>query len=134
VQITRATNETSPGGKDMTGLVCTEAVFAEQVSRPHEKGATGERALAGAVLEDAIGCYLKYAGARSPKARREFRLASEWIFSSERRWPFSFENICDVLGVDPQSVRPALAAFARPMAARARRRPRRRRAHMIVSH
>jgi hypothetical protein len=111
------------------------AVFPEQLCTPHAKGARGERALAAAVLDNAVESYVRYARGGTPRARREFRLASEWIFSSDRHWPFSFENICDALGVDPQCVRSALVAHASPQVTR--RRPLRRRRHRpesIVRH
>jgi hypothetical protein len=59
----------------------------------------GERELMRAVLEDAIHCL---AGEVGPSRERP-QLASEaraWIVESDSRWPFSFDNICDALGID----------------------------------
>lgn len=65
----------------------------------------GERRLMLAVLEDAVSCFQKYAGASRPRARRLFREAEEWFLEPETAWPFSFESICGVLGIDPDYFR-----------------------------
>jgi hypothetical protein len=64
------------------------------------------------VLRDAVECYQKYALARDPRGRFEFDEARRWIESDERDWPYSFENICDVLDIDPIYLREGLARFA----------------------
>jgi hypothetical protein len=71
--------------------------------RLHAVGA--ERRLMIAVLADAIGCLQKNLRARNAKKRRLFLEAEEWIRSEDIAWPFSFRNICDVLGVDAEALR-----------------------------
>ena len=34
----------------------------------------------------------------------------EWFADHDAHWPFSFENICESLGVDADAIREALAA------------------------
>lgn len=63
-----------------------------------------EQALMLAVLEDAIACYQKYMPADDQSGRALFREAEEWIFEKGDDWIFSFENICEVLGLDPHYV------------------------------
>jgi hypothetical protein len=67
---------------------------------------TGERALMRAVLQDAILCLRGHA-AGVPRERRS--QASEqaywWFMSRDTSWPFSFESICDVLGLEATSLR-----------------------------
>ena len=77
-----------------------------------EAGATNERGLMLAILRDAVECYQKYALARDPQGEDLHREASEWIFSNDREWPFSFENICDVLDIDPLYLREGLERYA----------------------
>lgn len=36
---------------------------------------------------------------------REARRASDYVASTDREWPFSFENLCEALGVDAGSLR-----------------------------
>ncbi len=83
---------------------------------PH-RPATPEVALVIAVLADAVECLRKYRGAAYGYQRRLWRDAEEWFSSEQPGWPFSFENVCAFLRLDPQSVRQSLgvhASTARP--------------------
>jgi len=53
-----------------------------------------------AVLRDALECYQKHAFARDTAGRQLFADAAAWIACEDRRWYFSFENICAVLEID----------------------------------
>ena len=76
-----------------------------------EGGLVRERRLMLAVLEDAVECYQKYALARDPRGRLLFDDACVWIESGEREWPFSYENICEVLGLNPEYIRRGLSKW-----------------------
>ena len=71
----------------------------------------GERRLMVAILEDAVDVYRKQAGARDRKRRQLFDDAEAWIESSERSWIFSYENICDMLGIDAEYLRKGLRVW-----------------------
>jgi hypothetical protein len=73
----------------------------------------GERRLMIAVLEDAVDVYRKLAGATDARRQQTFRDAEEWIESDERSWIFSFQNICDVLGIESEYLRRGLRAIKR---------------------
>jgi hypothetical protein len=67
----------------------------------------GERALMLAVLEDGISCLHGEAG----PARERRQLAAEargWVASADKRWPFSFVNICEAVGFDADVLRSRL--------------------------
>jgi len=65
----------------------------------------GEVALMQAVLDDAIQCFRAHYWL-SPRYRpRIAREATTWLFCDDVHWPFSFVNICTVLGVDPAYLR-----------------------------
>ena len=68
----------------------------------------GEKRLLLAMLEDAVHCFQTYLLARKPHERRLFQEAQEWIESTDTHWFFSFENICDILGIHPGRMREAL--------------------------
>lgn len=70
-----------------------------------------ERRLVVAVLEDAVDCFQKHIHARDEKARQLFVDAEEWISSEDRSWPFSFENVCDLLQINPQYLRRGLMGW-----------------------
>jgi hypothetical protein len=82
-------------------------ILPEQLYSTSNTGDTarGEVALMRAVLEDAIGCFQKYAGKDGRRVQRLASEAEEWLFADDYRWPFSFVNICAVLGLDPEYVR-----------------------------
>src|SRR6187455_1437510 len=64
----------------------------------------GERALMCAVLEDAIHCLMGqgYPGhSRGLLAAR----ARAWVAARDHRWPFSFECICDAIGIESSALR-----------------------------
>lgn len=92
-----------------------------------------EKRLMLAVLEDAIACFQKYLSARDTKGKTIFRDAEEWILEAEKDWLFSFDNVCEVLGFDPQYVRKGLMRWkethlaGRPRAKIYRLTPKRRR-------
>src|SRR4051794_15241622 len=55
----------------------------------------GERRLMLAVLEDAVSCFQKYAGATRPRSKRLYKESEEWFLDTdEGSWPFSFESVC----------------------------------------
>jgi hypothetical protein len=70
-----------------------------------------ERRLMVAVLEDAVSCFQKYAGATRPRGRRLFQEAEDWLLEAESSWPFSFESICSVLGISPEYFREKLKCW-----------------------
>jgi len=67
-----------------------------------------ERRLVIAVLQDAVDCFQKHIDARDRKARQLFVDAEQWIASEDRSWPFSFENVCDLLQINAQYLRRGL--------------------------
>jgi hypothetical protein len=70
-----------------------------------------ERRLAIAVLQDAVDCFQKHLCSRDRKARQLYLDAEEWICSDDRSWPFSFENICDLLQINAEYLRRGLIAW-----------------------
>src|SRR5713101_4192774 len=70
--------------------------------------AHGEIALMRAVLEDAVNCFQKQFVKNGRRTQRLAREAEEWLFRNDYHWPFSFVNICAVLGLDPEYIRMGL--------------------------
>ena len=70
-----------------------------------------ERRLVVAILEDAVDCFHKHLFARDHKARQLFEDAEAWILCEDREWPFSFENICELLDLNPEYLRRGLLAW-----------------------
>src|ERR1700730_3368540 len=67
-----------------------------------------EKRLMLAILEDAIKCFQQNLLVRSGRKKRLFEEAEQWITDVSGDWIFSFETICDTLGVNPEYVRQGL--------------------------
>ena len=67
-----------------------------------------EKALIAAILEDAIHQYHKYRHARDAAGKEQFREAEEWIMHKGDGWIFTFVNVCEFLGLDPEYLRHGL--------------------------
>jgi len=84
------------------------SVLPEQFfSLPSHHG-KGEAALMYAILEDAFNCFTKQFIDNSLRVQRLAKEAEAWFFSKDESWPFSFVNICMVLGINPEYVRKGL--------------------------
>jgi hypothetical protein len=64
-----------------------------------------------AILEDAIACFQKYAFAREGKGKAFFNEAEEWIQQGSAGGIFSFDSVCEVLGLNPSYLRQGLTAW-----------------------
>src|ERR1700688_4915813 len=77
--------------------------YADLVRRNHV--IEGELKLLLAVLEDAIRCYLRNVNAKEGEHRRDFVEVRNWFdgngAGARRGDIFSFENLCEALGIDP---------------------------------
>lgn len=68
----------------------------------------GERKLMLAVLEDAIDC-LQLRGKRTKPIKRQlFQESLDWVKRKDDNDLFSFENICQTLGIDASKLRSGL--------------------------
>jgi hypothetical protein len=68
----------------------------------------GEKRLILSVLEDAVECFMKCIDSPTSKGQRLFRDADEWIALEDKHWVFSFDNVCDMLDINPNYLRRGL--------------------------
>jgi len=68
----------------------------------------GEKRLVLSVLEDAVECFMKCIDSSTNKGQRLFREAEEWISLEDKKWVFSFDNVCEMLDVNPEYLRRGL--------------------------
>ena len=68
----------------------------------------GEERLMLAVLENAVEYFQKYVLARKPSGKQLFREAEEWFLDKDGEALYSFENICETLGLHPDPIRKGL--------------------------
>ncbi len=94
----------------LADLLQPDCVLPEQLVEGYRNDShlSGEKALMLAVLEDGLRCFQEHF--RNPRynPRLLSREAEEWIQADDWDWPFSFNNVCDTLGLDPAAMRAAL--------------------------
>ena len=101
----RARDTASGGGVDLEpAMVLPAQLFGCSL----DASLVPEKRLLHAVLEEAVVTFQRYAMEQGRRGRRLFREAEEWMGSEELRWPCSFRNICDVLGLDAGYLRQGL--------------------------
>ena len=60
------------------------------------------------VVDDCRGSAYRRARGYELAAPRGIRQATNYMASTDRGWPFSFENLCEALGLDADSLRQEL--------------------------
>ncbi len=122
----RQFEDRSPDGPDSETCAAISAQGLEESSRDNSLGnrveigcilpaqfsrvrrttsAEGEKKLMLAVLADAICCYIGNMNAPSQAARLKSLEVQEWFNARDRQALFAFENICDMLDLDPDWLR-----------------------------
>ncbi|RMD83007.1 MAG: hypothetical protein D6815_07735 [Candidatus Dadabacteria bacterium] len=89
-----------------------DAVVGEPGGFP-DRAANPRNRLMLAVLEEALATFRRGLGAKKAEQRRLFYEVDRWIASDDTDWPFSFENICGCLGIDPDYIRRGLRKLKR---------------------
>ena len=64
-----------------------------------------ERALLSALLFDGIQAYMTYALHAEGREKGECREAYLWVHATDSEYVFSFESVCEALGIDPEYLR-----------------------------
>jgi hypothetical protein len=96
--------------ESLADLFAPDIVLPEQFfeGARRDSQASGEKALMLAVLEDGIRCFQEHL--RNPRSNPRLlsQQAEAWIRAVDYEWPFSFNNVCETLGIDPSALRAAL--------------------------
>lgn len=71
-----------------------------------------EYGLVEAVLREAIREYQKFAGQQGRRGSRLFREVHEWFLEDDRKWDFSFINVCQILDLEPGYIRTGLKMWS----------------------
>ena len=97
---------------EFDGSVGTRRHFAEHDSDDAEREIewTPELMLMTAILEDAVACYCRTL--KRPRQNPEIlaRQAEFWMRLDDWESPFSFNNICEALNLDPAAARKRILA------------------------
>jgi hypothetical protein len=96
--------------RTIVGPLVSEDPLSLQVRLEQLSYQEGEKRLMLAVLIDAAGCIERYRNGRRAQSWVECRAALRWVINRDRKWPFSFENICLALDLNADRLRLALCA------------------------
>ena len=71
----------------------------------------GEERLMLAILKDAVDCIERYRSGCKVCSRPEHDAALTWVRTHDHTWPFSFDNICSELDLNPDRLRSSLESL-----------------------
>jgi len=94
------------------GMLQPNVIFPSQHLRARKPLAPEQRLMI-AVVQDAIECIDKYRFATDRRGQQAFDEVTQWLGAKETDWPYSFESICEVLGLDAKAVRHRLGVAKR---------------------
>src|SRR5215510_3253692 len=89
---------------DAADLGLIESVYKRNLRESEER-------LMLAVLESAVEDFQKYVLARKPSGKNLFQQAEDWFLEKDSNELFSFENICETLGLHPDPIRKGLMVW-----------------------
>lgn len=97
-------------GVSMENLFQPDILIQPQYLATHQRRfhQEPEKVLMLALLEDAIVCFQDNFGTDDRRKRALFEDAEQWILDRDSSYIFSFENICEVLGLDAGYLREGL--------------------------
>src|SRR4030095_11319438 len=64
-----------------------------------------------AVLENAVEYFQKYVLAQNPRGKQLFQEAEEWFLDKDGETLYSFESVCETLGLHPDHIRKGLMVW-----------------------
>lgn len=79
----------------------------------HACSSEPERALAAGVLRQAASDLRRFRRSEDAAGREIYRDARSWFNSDDTAWPYSFLNVCQLLGISPEEIRGEVFADAR---------------------
>jgi hypothetical protein len=109
----------------MGTLLVPDVITPEQFyDSRHDDGAIAPvKRLMMAVLEDALRCFQNNSNAATGPRKRLFAEAEQWLCGETGDGPFSFDTVCETLGIEPDFLRGGLRQWrAQQLAGVARRR------------
>ena len=69
------------------------------------------------VVDDCQGLRTEgHEGSRAVADERAYLQATEYVASTDRSWPFSFENLCEAVGVEASVLRQGIGRMLAPAA------------------
>jgi hypothetical protein len=115
-QVERSTNEPGTGRRDpeiLAELFAPEIVLPDQILAGARRDSviSGEKSHMLAVLEDGIRCFQGHLTNERSNPALLSAQSEEWIRAVDYDWPFSFNNVCETLNIDPDALRVSLLGW-----------------------
>ncbi len=86
----------------------------EEIAVSHKPNPTEpEKALAAGVLRQAASDLRRFHQSEDAVGREMHSDARSWFNSNDRDWPYSFLNVCELLGISAEDIRDEVFADAR---------------------
>src|SRR5271155_429959 len=103
----------NPSSRRRHQTYSADSILPVQFYPPRRRSEQAEslKRLMVAILEQAVKCFQANHDARGGEKRREFLEARWWLFEADGARPFSFENVCEALGVHPDYLRQSLSQW-----------------------
>jgi hypothetical protein len=94
----------------MGSILVPDVITPEQFydSRHDDSAIAPVKRLMMAVLEDALRCFQNNSNAKNGPRKRLFAEAEQWLCGETGDGPFSFDTVCETLGIEPEFLRGGL--------------------------
>lgn len=107
----------------MSPVIIPEEIIASEPALPTQfqdiwhrtRYISPERSLVLSVVWQAVIDLQKYRFAKRRRQQRLYMEAYRWVASADRQWAYSFENIAEMLNVDPDRLREQLIGNSVPV-------------------
>lgn len=119
----RETLTAADSSEVVSNLFEPDFILPSQLLEPDERGLSGgERRLMAAILSDGIEAYIaqstSHAAIVRPLNAKIRGDAEEWVETVDESYVFSFDNVCESLGIDPHYLRLGLSRYVQTVEAR----------------
>lgn len=95
-----------------SGFFEPDVMLPSQFLVPNEGGlGGGERKLMAAILSDGIEAYIAQCTNPLADKRKPINDAREWVETEDDEYVFSFDNVCEALGINPRYLRIGLFRY-----------------------
>lgn len=98
-QFSREISGAGSGGREVTSRGLTTSAVP-----PDIPFTMPDRALAAGVLHQASADLRRFRNAKDAVGREMYADAESWFQANDTDWPYSFVNVCEVLGLSPEAV------------------------------
>lgn len=93
------------------GIFEPDVIIPEEFIGTGKELRGGERRLMAAILSDGIESYIAHVATARPGRDEQVNDAWEWVHTKDYSYVFSFDNVCECLGIDPDYLRLGLVRY-----------------------